>query len=97
VAGWRNKAQHCHLSKVHWEKTFLSQARDPITFLVHNMLKRIAITKELRDLLLPPANCLEMLHGDREGQHSIRINDQWRICFTWQDNDAYDVEVGDYH
>jgi plasmid maintenance system killer protein len=41
--------------------------------------------------------CLEQLRGDREGQWSIRINDQWRICFRWEDRDAYDVEVTDYH
>ncbi len=53
--------------------------------------------KELKDLLIPPSNRLEKLHGDREGQHSIRINNQWRICFIWQDNDAYEVEIVDYH
>jgi proteic killer suppression protein len=53
--------------------------------------------KDLKDLLIPPSNRLEKLRGDREGQHSIRINDQWRICFTWQDGDAYAVEIVDYH
>lgn len=53
--------------------------------------------QELKDLLLPPSNRLEKLHGDREGQYSIRINNQWRICFIWQDNDAYEVEIVDYH
>lgn len=48
-------------------------------------------------LRVPPANRLEKLSGDREGEWSIRINDQWRICFTWQDGDAYDVEIVDYH
>ena len=51
----------------------------------------------LRDLNAPPGNRLEALQGDRRGQHSIRINDQWRICFTWKDGDAYDVEIVDYH
>jgi toxin HigB-1 len=51
----------------------------------------------LQDLRVPPANRLERLIGDREGQHSIRINDQWRICFLWQDGDALDVEIVDYH
>lgn len=45
----------------------------------------------------PPGNHLEKLSGDREGQHSIRINDQWRICFVWQDDGAYEVEIVDYH
>jgi len=52
---------------------------------------------ELRDLLAPPANRLEKLKGDRAGQHSIRINDQWRICFVWKPDGPYDVEMTDYH
>jgi proteic killer suppression protein len=51
----------------------------------------------LQDLRVPPANRLERLVGNREGQYSIRINDQWRICFVWQDSDALDVEIVDYH
>lgn len=53
--------------------------------------------KELNDLLTPPSNRLESLSGDRTGQYSIRINNQWRICFEWLENDAYDVEIVDYH
>jgi proteic killer suppression protein len=49
------------------------------------------------DLRVPPANRLEALKRDRVGQHSIRVNDQWRICFEWRDGDAYDVEFCDYH
>lgn len=49
------------------------------------------------DLKLPPGNRLEPLKGDRKGQHSIRVNDQWRICFRWNDGDVYDVEIVDYH
>jgi proteic killer suppression protein len=51
----------------------------------------------INDLRIPPANRLEKLSGDREGQHSIRINDQWRICFEWQESNAYQVEIVDYH
>lgn len=51
----------------------------------------------LNDLRAPPGNRLEKLSGDRSGQYSIRINDQWRICFRWRDGDAYDVEITDYH
>jgi toxin HigB-1 len=51
----------------------------------------------LDDLRVPPGNRLEQLSGDRAGQHSIRINDQWRICFVWRDGSAYDVEIVDYH
>jgi len=53
--------------------------------------------QSLQDLRVPPGNRLEQLAGDRQGQHSIRINDQWRICFVWRDRDAYDVEIVDYH
>ncbi|MEK6691821.1 MAG: type II toxin-antitoxin system RelE/ParE family toxin [Nitrospirota bacterium] len=60
-------------------------------------LRMINNAKNLNDLRIPPANWLEKLRGDREGQHSIRINDKWRICFTWQEDDAYDVEITDYH
>ncbi|MBD3426996.1 MAG: type II toxin-antitoxin system RelE/ParE family toxin [Candidatus Omnitrophica bacterium] len=52
---------------------------------------------ELNDLRIPPGNCLEALRGDRRGQHSIRINDQWRVCFRWVDGHAFDVEIADYH
>jgi len=52
---------------------------------------------ELEFLRAPPGNKLEALKGNRVGQHSIRINDQWRICFTWRDGDAYEVEITDYH
>lgn len=51
----------------------------------------------LQDLLVPPGNQLETLRGDRRGQHSIRINKQWRICFLWSDGDAYEVEIVNYH
>ena len=51
----------------------------------------------VEDLRVPPGNRLEALQGDREGQHSIRVNSQWRICFVWKDGDAYEVEIVDYH
>ena len=53
--------------------------------------------RRLEDLRVPPGNRLEALKGDRRGQHSIRINDQWRICFDWKDGDAFEVEIVDYH
>lgn len=53
--------------------------------------------EDLQDLLAPPGNRLEKLKGDRAGQYSIRINDQWRICFNWSGNKAKDVEIVDYH
>lgn len=63
-------------------------------------LRRLTIldaAETLQDLAIPPGNRLEKLSGDRVGQHSIRINDRWRICFRWSDGDAYDVEIADYH
>jgi proteic killer suppression protein len=52
---------------------------------------------QLNDLRIPPGNRLETLHGDRRGQHSIRINERWRICFRWGEGEAWDVEIVDYH
>jgi proteic killer suppression protein len=52
---------------------------------------------DIADLRVPPANRLEKLKGDRLGQYSIRVNDQWRICFRWKDGNAFDVEIADYH
>ena len=68
-------------------------------------MQRIALRKllildaagSLRDLRIPPSNRLEKLVGDRRGQHSIRVNQQWRVCFRWKNGDAYDVEIVDYH
>jgi proteic killer suppression protein len=60
-------------------------------------LDRIDAAVVLEDLRLPPSHHLEMLRGHRKGQHSIRINDQWRICFRWHDGGASDVEIVDYH
>jgi proteic killer suppression protein len=53
--------------------------------------------EDLRDLLAPPGNRLEKLSGDRQGQYSIRVNDQWRICFRWENGRAHEVEIVDYH
>lgn len=53
--------------------------------------------KQLEDLVAPPGNRLEALSGNRRGQHSIRINDQWRVCFIWRDEAAWEVEIVDYH
>lgn len=78
--------------------------RERIRGLPPNLL-RVALRKlvqldaatALDDLRVPPGNRLEKLRGDRAGQHSIRINDQWRICFRWRNGDAFDVEIVDYH
>jgi proteic killer suppression protein len=52
---------------------------------------------QLDDLRIPPGNRLEALRGDRKGQHSVRVNDQWRICFAWHNGEAWGVEIDDYH
>lgn len=60
-------------------------------------LRMINNVKNISDLRVPPANKLEKLKGDRAGEYSIRINDQWRVCFKWHEGDAYEVEITDYH
>jgi toxin HigB-1 len=60
-------------------------------------LRMLNRAETLQDLRVPPANRLERLMGNRDGQYSIRINDQWRICFEWQDGDSLNVEIVDYH
>jgi toxin HigB-1 len=60
-------------------------------------LRQLDAATNLRDLASPPGNRLEALVGDRKGQRSIRINDQWRICFVWRDGDAFEAEITDYH
>ena len=60
-------------------------------------LAQLHAATRLDSLRVPPGNRLEALKRDRAGQHSIRINDQWRICFRWKDDDAYEVEITDYH
>jgi len=63
-------------------------------------LKKLAVldaAERLTDLRAPPGNRLERLKGEREGQHSIRVNDQWRLCFRWRNEQAHDVEIVDYH
>jgi proteic killer suppression protein len=58
-------------------------------------LKYLDSAADLRDLMIPPSNQLESLKGDRQGQHSIGVNKQWRVCFKWKDGDAFDVEIVD--
>jgi proteic killer suppression protein len=70
------------------------------TDIQRNAQRKLAIldaAEKLEDLRVPPGNRLEKLKSDRQGQYSIRINDQWRICFRWDNSHAYDVEIVDYH
>jgi len=68
--------------------------------LQRTMLRKLVAVdaaEQLDDLRVPPGNRLEKLRGNRAGQHSIRVNEQWRICFRWKDGNAYEVEIVDYH
>jgi len=63
----------------------------------YKKLAMLDSAESMQDLRIPPGNRLEKLSGNREGQHSIRVNDQWRVCFVWKDKGAFDVEITDYH
>lgn len=80
-----------------WERRFVKGIPNDIMKSANRKLMQIHNARSLNDLKAPPGNRLERLAGDRKGQHSIRINDQYRICFRWRDGDAYDVEIVDYH
>lgn len=70
---------------------------EPRTLASEFVLTMLGSAADLKDLLAPLSNRLEKLKGDRAGQHSIRINDQWRICFLWRDDGPHEVEITDYH
>ena len=76
---------------------FYSRRFAAIERIAFRKLRQIENVIRVEELAEPPGNRLEKLRGDREGQWSIRINDQWRICFAWRDGDAYEVEIVDYH
>ena len=76
---------------------FSGKLPQAIQRLAARKLEYLDSAEELEDFRSPPGNRLESLKDDRIGQYSLRINDQWRICFVWRDNDAYDVEIVDYH
>jgi len=86
---------------VETEKVFNRQFSRRLPGDIHTValrkLRMLNNAHAVKDLRSPPANRLEKLSAKREGQHSIRINDQWRVCFVWQDGEAYDVEIVDYH
>jgi proteic killer suppression protein len=83
------------------EKLFLRQRSPRFSAEVQRIALRklllLDAAERLEDLRIPPGNRLEKLSGNRRWQHSIRINDQWRICFRWSEGDAYEVEIVDYH
>lgn len=80
-----------------WDGTPSRRLPADLQTVARRKLRMLNNAENLNDLRVPPANRLEALKGDRRGQYSIRINDQWRICFRWADGDAHDVQIVDYH
>ena len=80
-----------------WHGQRSGQLPQDIQQIARRKLRMINNARSLNDLRVPPANRLEVLRGKRVGQHSVRINDQWRICFHWSEGDALNVEIIDYH
>jgi proteic killer suppression protein len=80
-----------------FERRFSRRLPNDMQSVALRKLRMISNAVDVNDLRSPPANRLEKLHGDREGQYSVRVNDQWRICFAWRGGDAFDVEICDYH
>lgn len=80
-----------------WAGTPSRRLPGDIQGIARRKLRMLNNADVLNDLRIPPANRLEALKGDRKGQHSIRINDQWRVCFRWKDGDAFEVAIEDYH
>jgi toxin HigB-1 len=83
------------------EKVFMREAVPKLAQDIYRMaLRKLLVldaAENLADLQVPPGNKLEKLSGDRQGQYGIRVNDQWRLCFRWEEGDAYNVEIVDYH
>ncbi len=92
IRSFRNAA-----AEAAWARRFVKGVPNDIIKVAHRKLMQIHNARTLDDLRAPPGNRLEALAFDRKGAYSIRINDQWRVCFRWQDGDAHDVEVVDYH
>jgi len=91
------KSFRCKETNKVFNRTFLKKLPGDIQKIGFRKLRMLNRATIINDLKVPPGNKLELLHDDRNGQYSIRINDQWRICFNWIDQDAYNVEIVDYH
>ncbi|MDY0042925.1 MAG: type II toxin-antitoxin system RelE/ParE family toxin [Desulforhabdus sp.] len=87
----------CKETEKVFRRAFSRKLPHDIQQVAFRKLRMLNRAMTLKDLSVPPANRLEMLRGERSGRHSIRINDQWRICFRWQDGDVFEVEIVDYH
>jgi len=91
------KTFHCKETEKIFGRHFSKKFPQNIQRIALRKLRMLNRAEILNDLSVPPANRLEALRGDRKGQYSIRINDQWRICFKWNDGEVNDVEIVDYH
>ncbi len=91
------KSFKCKETEKIWNGVFSKKLPHDIQKQALKKLTMLNIASVLNDLKIPPNNRLESLSGDRQGQYSIRINDQFRICFKWLDNHSFDVEIVDYH
>jgi len=91
------KSFHCRETEKIFQREFSKKFPPAIQDRAFMKLNAIDAAVNLEDLLLPPSNRLEAMKGDRKGRHSIRINDQWRICFQWHNGNAENVEILDYH
>ncbi|MDH6236319.1 type II toxin-antitoxin system RelE/ParE family toxin [Cryobacterium sp. CG_9.6] len=80
-----------------WRRKHAPRLGPDVQRMAHRKLLMIDAAENINDLRIPPGNRLERLHRDREGQHSIRVNDQWRICFIWTTSGPSNVEITDYH
>lgn len=91
------KSFACRETEMIWLGDVSRRLPQDIQSVARRKLRMLNNARCLTDLRVPPANRLEALKGDRAGQHSIRINDQWRLCFVWQDGNVNEVEIVDYH
>ncbi len=91
------KSFRCKETEKIWLGVLSPKLPGDIRSVARRKLRMLNNARNLNDLRVPPANRLEVLKGDRKGKMSIRINDQYRICFIWEEDNAYDVEITDYH
>ncbi|MCD4654346.1 type II toxin-antitoxin system RelE/ParE family toxin [bacterium] len=91
------KAFRCKETERIFQRNYSKKIPSEIQRIALRKLLLIDAAERIQDLRVPPGNCLEKLRGNREGQYSIRINDQWRICFRWSSGNAFEVEIVDYH
>jgi proteic killer suppression protein len=91
------KSFKCRETERIFQGRFSRRLPRDIQRLAARKLEMLSAASQLKSLRIPPSNRLEKLKGDRSGQHSVRINNQWRICFIWKNGDAHDVEIVDYH